>query len=261
MSYSTGSGYNYTQRGDVVLTNRTGTTRYNPSNYKPYVLLKGVDTTITFFIKGDDTSATPLHDKIITAQLIRRNVDNVSLTKNLRIADYEKGVASLTVNASEIQALESGYYKLILTYTDSANQKTALYADQNRRVEFSCEIKDNVIPAYDNSNSAADFTASLNDNIYTSEYITGPAQQNNPNGLNTIAVYATEASGTFTAHATLELSPVETDWFPIALTPTGAFDMNDFTGVEAFIFDGMYMWVRFTHDLSQGTIDKVLYRS
>ena len=46
-----GTGYTYSQRGDVVLATRTGTTRNQPSNYKPFKLLKGVDTVITFFIK------------------------------------------------------------------------------------------------------------------------------------------------------------------------------------------------------------------
>lgn len=147
MSYSTATGYNYTQRGDVVLTTRTGTTRNVPSNYKPYILLKGVDTTITFFVKDENACAIRLHNIQLNAKLIKKGAQSISLNKNLRVVNYEGGIVSLTVNSAEIQSLEPGFYILVLTYTDDSGLVTALYSDQNRRVEFVTEVKNNVLPA------------------------------------------------------------------------------------------------------------------
>lgn len=155
MPYSTATGYSYKQRGDVVLTQRTGTRRNHPSNYKPYVLLKGIDTTITFFIKAEGDCALPLHNININAKIIKKGSNSLSLNKNLRIVNYEGGVASLTVSSGEVQNMDAGYYILVLTYTDENNQVSVLWADQNRRSEFAVEVVNNILPAAEESPTLA----------------------------------------------------------------------------------------------------------
>jgi len=256
-----GTGYNYTQRGDVVLTTRSGTTRNTPINYKPFRVFKGVDTSLTFFIRDSDGKPVQLQNKNILAQLVRRSSTTSVLNKNLRINDYTTGNATLTIRGSEIIGLDTGLYHLILTYTDQSNAKTALYSDLNYRSEYVVEIENNLLPESVSDNVVSDFITSENSSDQISFGVPGTAQKDIPNGLNTMAVYATNATGTVRVQATLESNPQESDWFDVNLTITGAAEFNNFSGIEAFIFDGNFYWLRFVINVSSGTIDKIAYRN
>lgn len=137
-----GTGYTYSQRGDVVLATRTGTTRNQPSNYKPFKLLKGVDTVITFFIKDVNGCPVQLHDKSIKAQIAKHDSHGILISKNLRITDYEHGVATLHITPGDIDHLDLAFYDILLTYTSGDNKVTALHADQNYRYCYVAEIEE-----------------------------------------------------------------------------------------------------------------------
>ena len=141
-----GTGYVYTQRGDVVLGNRSGTTRNQPSSYKPFKLLKGVDTTITFFIRNINGCKVQLHEKNIKAQITKHDSHAVLVSKNLRITDYENGVATLHITPGDIANLDAAFYNILLTYTSSDNKITALHADQNYRYCYVAEVMDDCGP-------------------------------------------------------------------------------------------------------------------
>ena len=141
-----GTGYINTQRGDVVLTTRTGTTRNQPSSYKPFKLLKGVDTTITFFIKELDASPVQLHDKTIKAQITKNKDNTVLVSKNLKIADYDNGVVTLHVAPGDIASFDPAFYNILLTYTNPNNQIHAMHADQNYRYCYTAEVVDDCGP-------------------------------------------------------------------------------------------------------------------
>ena len=141
-----GTGYINTQRGDVVLTTRTGTTRNQPSSYKPFKLLKGVDTTITFFIKELDASPVQLHDKTIKAQITKNKDNNVLVSKNLKIVDYDNGVVTLHIAPGDIASFDPAFYNILLTYTNPNNQIHAMHADQNYRYCYTAEVVDDCGP-------------------------------------------------------------------------------------------------------------------
>ena len=138
-----GTGYTYNQRGDVVLATRTGTTRNQPSNYKPFKLLKGVDTTITFFIRDVNGCPVQLHEKNINAKMTKHDGDSILLNKNLRITDYTNGIATLHLTPGDIHGLDPAFYNILLTYTGADNKVTAMHADQNYRYCYVAEVEDN----------------------------------------------------------------------------------------------------------------------
>lgn len=140
------TGYINTQRGDVVLTTRTGTTRNQPSSYKPFKLLKGVDTTITFFIKELDASPVQLHDKTIKAQITKTKDNTVLVSKNLKIADYDNGVVTLHIAPGDIASFDPAFYNILLTYTNPNNQIHAMHADLNYRYCYTAEVVDDCGP-------------------------------------------------------------------------------------------------------------------
>ena len=139
MAYN-GTGYTYSQRGDVVLATRTGTTRNIPSSYKPFKLLKGVDTVITFFIRDADGCPVPLHEKALKARFTKKDGDSVLFTKNLRITDHDNGVATLHIQPGDISSLDLAFYNILLTYTSDNNTVTAMYADENYRHCYVAEV-------------------------------------------------------------------------------------------------------------------------
>ncbi len=141
-----GTGYINTQRGDVVLTTRTGTTRNQPSSYKPFKLLKGVDTTITFFIKELDASPVQLHDKTIKAQITKSKDNTVLVSKNLKIVDYDNGVVTLHIAPGDIASFDPAFYNILLTYTNPNNQIHAMHADLNYRYCYTAEVVDDCGP-------------------------------------------------------------------------------------------------------------------
>ena len=143
-----GTGYIYNQRGDVVLGNRTGTTRNQPSSYKPFKLLKGVDTTITFFIRDVNGCKVQLHEKSIKAQITKHDSHAVLVQKNLRITDYENGVATLHLTPGDIANLDAAFYNILLTYTSNDNKITALHVDQNYRYCYVAEVVDDCGPMH-----------------------------------------------------------------------------------------------------------------
>ena len=134
------TGYTYSQRGDVVLATRTGTTRNQPSSYKPFKLLKGVDTVITFFIRDVDGCPVKLHEKALKARVTKKDGQSVIFTKNLRITDYDNGVATLHIQPGDIAGLDLAFYNILLTYTSDDNTITAMHADQNYRYCYVAEV-------------------------------------------------------------------------------------------------------------------------
>ena len=139
MAYN-GTGYTYSQRGDVVLATRTGTTRNTPSSYKPFKLLKGVDTVITFFIRDVNGCPVKLHEKALKARVTKKDGDSVLFTKNLRVTDADNGVATLSIQPGDIASLDLAFYNILLTYTSDNNTVTAMYADENYRHCYVAEV-------------------------------------------------------------------------------------------------------------------------
>jgi hypothetical protein len=134
------TGYTYSQRGDVVLATRTGTTRNQPSSYKPFKLMKGVDTVITFFIRDVNGCPVQLHEKALKARVTKKDGESVIFTKNLRITDYENGVATLHIQPGDIAGLDLAFYNILITYTSADNKITALHVDQNYRHCYVAEV-------------------------------------------------------------------------------------------------------------------------
>lgn len=250
-----GTGYSYSQRGDVVLTNRTGTTRNIHTNTDAFIAFKGVETRITFFLKDDRGNPIQLHDKTVVATAVKRNTNTVGFTRSLIVSDYSSGIGELHIKATDIYSLDEGQYSLVLTYTDLNNTSQVIYTNKHNNIDFLLNIKNNIIPDTIDALEVDVFVPTLdtNDNIEISNALAGSAQSDNLSGQNSIAVYTTAATGTLTIEATLETTPSEFDWFtvgtPITLTSAG--------GVSGYAFEGNFLWIRFSRDISSGTLDKV----
>ena len=159
-----GTGYIYSQRGDVVLGKRTGTTRNQPSNYKPFKILKGVDTVITFFIRDVNGCKIQLHDKTIKAVVMKHDGHHVLVQKNLRVQDVKNGVATLHLSPGDIANMGPGFYEILLTWKDELNRVHALHSDANYRYCYVAEVVNDCGPMHMDAQSAySDYVLGLQD--------------------------------------------------------------------------------------------------
>lgn len=262
-----GTAYNYNQRAEMVLPSRRGTTYNQPQNHKPFILYTGIDSDIEFFVSDADRKPVDLEGKTFIAKIIDRYSKAALVTKTLVPLNPDLGGVVMQISASDSSSISAGLYDLVITYTNQDGRKYGLYSDQNARLTYTVEVKNNPEPATSNSSEATEFSSNGSDTdaLYSSFYAS-TAQSYNQDGTNTCAVYLTNYSGTFYAQGTLDLQPTEADWFSIRLDPENSEDswtFDGYTGVIPFTWDGMFQWVRFYHvpdTNNEGTLDKVLYR-
>jgi hypothetical protein len=247
-----GTGFNYTQS--------TKTTRRHPSNFTSFSAIKGLDTTITFFIVDDKNKPVSLSDKQVVATVIKDYDKTKKFTKNLKSISDIDGVASLTITSADTTKMQIGLYEIVLTYKTSHNETTAVHVDLNFRASYILRLVENVIPTEVNASDISLFLATGTGNIAVSGQVAGSSTIGTRSGLNTIAIYTAAATGSVFVEATLASEPGIYDWFEIPLTPTqnAAQFVND-TDVTSFVFEGNYTYVRFKTDLTSGKVDKIQY--
>lgn len=265
MSYQ-GTAYKYNQVSEIVVPKRTGTTYYGPRNHKPLVIYTGLNTDIEFFVKDTNNKPVNIDGKTFVAKVVERETNNVRLTKTLVNYNYDRGLVMLQVNQDDSSSLRFGLYDLVITYTDSESRTYGLHSDENNRISYVLEVKENPLPTLRESSVLDNFVNDGSGKYYTSR-AEGTSQSFNRDGTNTCAVYLTNFTGDFYAQATLDLNPSESDWFTVQLDPESAenkYSFADESGVIPFTWDGMFLWVRFYYEPSSannGTVDKVLYRN
>lgn len=248
------SGFTFPQKGNVI----RGTSRTGRNINAPFRVLKGVDTQIQFSIQEQNGQATKLYNKSINAILVKTKTNDIVFDKKLRIENYDLGIASLVIGSMDTSTKDAGYYDLVLTITDENSNISPVYVNSTFKMDYSVEIIENYIDTAPNLFESTNFV--LNNGIgYSDKYI-GSSQVSNTFGNATVAFYGTNFVGKIGVEATLAISPNESDWFPLDLTlVTPQKEYDGFTGVDAFVFEGKFNWVRFTVETVTGTIDKVLY--
>jgi len=248
------SGFTFPQKGNVVY----GTSRTGKNINRPFRVLKGVDTYIQFSIQEDTGNATSLYNKTITATLVKNNKPNAVFNKNLKIENYERGIASLVIGSMDIITQDAGYYDLVITIRDENSNISPVYINSTFKTDYSVEIIENFVDTTPNLFEITDFT--LSGDIEYSEKNIGTSQVDNTFGNSTVVFYGTDFDGKVGVEASLAINPNDTDWFPLDLTiVTPKKEYNGFSGVDAFVFEGKFNWVRFSKETSSGSIDKILY--
>ena len=263
MNYQS-KAYSYNQRSEIVIPNRRGTTYYGSQNHKPLIAYEGVTNDFEFFVIDNSRKSISLANKSFIATIVNRTTKVAVITKTLVTLDTDTGSVLMRLTESDLGKLSPALYDVTITYTDSEALVFGLYSDQNARLTYVLEVK---------ANPASSITPSLIDDSFTgdrdkSNRFASTAQTQNSDGTNTVVAYFTNFTGMFYAQGSLEQDPTSgTDWFQIQLNPGDAEDhwqLTNYSGLEVFTFDGMFMWVRFTYISdagNQGTLDKVLYRS
>lgn len=250
------SGYSFPQKGNHVLgTNRTG--KIINQFFK---FLKGVDIEIEFSIKDENGQAVKLFSKLVTAILVKSVEGDELLIKPLMISDPENGLATLFIKSNEIINLDEGYYELVLIINNENDNIVPVYKKSSLNTNYTIEILENYISTVPNIITADNFVDINGNGILYSEEFKASGQTQTSYGNMTVSISATNFTGNFGIEASLAIEPTGHDWFPISITNVSN-NQNyvDFTGTDAFTFEGMFQWVRFNYKLDNGIIDNIQY--
>lgn len=248
------SGFIYPQTATVL----TGTTRFGKDAYKPFRILKGVDTSVQFFIKDQNGKSVKLRNKTFFANIIKSSDKDILISKPMQVVDTEAGITQLVLTVSDTLLLQVGYYDLVIQIREDSGEVIPLYNNSTYQQKYTIELLDNYIDVSPNVVIADNF--SLHNNFYYSDKFAGTAQNPSTFGVSTIAVYGINFVGKVGVEATLESNPIGSSWFPIDLDRVkGKVEYNNFTGIEPYVFEGKFYWIRFVLQKTSGSIDKILY--
>ena len=267
------TGYNISQTGDLYTLQSSsvsaGTLPYNstrgttvnaPLNYRKQMAFKGLDNEFFFFIKNQDRKPIMLNGLTINASVVNRENSTTIVRKSCQILDEEIGHCKLVITSGELSSADSGLYDLILTYTNNQGLVLPLYTDMNMRPNFALEVSDQAHTIPLTSETADAWLAQSG--YYYSGKLYGPSYYKKPNGLITIAVYATGYTGKFYVQGATSDYPDETDWFDVELGVATAFHQYiSFTGVDPFSWKSNLKYIRIKWEATgTGTVDKVVTR-
>jgi len=255
------TAYKYNQRQEILLPTRRGTTYHSVQNYNNLIAYTGVITDFEFFVTDTSRKPVSIENKTFTAKIVNRTTKSIVVTKTLSPINYDQGSLIMRLRESDVAKLSPALYDVSITYTDTNSATIGLYSDQNARLTYVLEVKQNPADELKASNEVTNFDAGV-----SSEF-PSTGQTYNSDGTNTAAVYVTNFTGKLYVEGSLATQPTARDWFSIDLDPEDTTDHYTFTstsGVVPFTWDGMFMWIRFRYDVdvsNVGTLDKILYRA
>jgi hypothetical protein len=146
MAYST-SVFVYTQRQIVVLLFGNSVRKYMPVYAKPLTLHKGVDNRIQFQFLDQEQKPVNITGKSITCRILNYNGTEVLIRKALDINLGLTGIASLNLNASDIEDVDAqkAYYSLEIPVGEF---DYPVFVDQNAGARGDMNIVNSVLPSF-----------------------------------------------------------------------------------------------------------------
>lgn len=250
------SGYVYSQKGNFI----TGTNRTRNNIEQYFSALKGVDVEINFFIQDDKGHSIDLTNKTVNAIIIKSNNENKNplLYKRLSIMDYNNGSVKLIIKDFDTINVDPGYYDLILTIRDDNDNLFPVNKNLNFSSTYTLEILDNYISTAPSTVKIDDIFEEVDGTFYSNK-TKSTAQTLTTNGISTFSVNLTDFTGDIGIEGTLAVDPADNDWFKIEIDNKETITYDDFTGIDSYVIDGLFQWVRFYYTFQSGTIDKFNY--
>ncbi len=255
--YST-SVYYYIPRQIVVLLTGNSPRKYMPQYAKPLTLNKGVDNRIQFQFLNQEQKPVDITGKSITCRVINNDGTTVLINKALDLDYALTGIASLNLNAAEIENInpQKAYYSLEIPVGEF---DYPVFVDQNAGARGDMNIVNSVLPS---------FVPSANISIPTGQPFPNLDINNNPlpNG-NTYysSVINTEDNPILTIQTTyfefngdvtiLGSTQPDTEWYPIT-THTYA-NTSDTYG---YTIRGYHPFVKMQFMSNAGAVTNILAR-
>ena len=137
----------YTQRQTVVLLIGNSPRKYMPVYAKPLTLNKGVDNKIQFQFLNQEQKPVDITGKSITCRILNYNGTQVLLRKALNLDFALTGIASLNLNAADIEDIDAqnAYYSLEIPVGEF---DYPVFVDANAGARGDMNIVNSVLPSF-----------------------------------------------------------------------------------------------------------------
>lgn len=255
-------------------------------------LHRGTDNHIEFRVFDLDRKPVNTRHLQTVAHLVNPQNGETVLRKLIRTTN-NTGRLQMSVTEGDLVRIPPGYYNLtvqgeqeLIPDTQGELYRTPFYTDVSHNTVLSVEVLPSADPG---PQPSATITADdwrlvqvgngsgLDTDEYRTSAIAGSRVRNHINALHTMAVFATDFTGSLQVLATLDLQPPEDlrRWFPVDLTTgTNVIEFSDYTGSISFTFTANFTWLTFVKrpdwfpedsafqsvDPNTGTIDKIILR-
>ncbi len=137
----------YTQRQTVVLLIGNSPRKYMPVYAKPLTLNKGVDNKIQFQFLNQEQKPVDITGKSITCRILNYNGTQVLIRKALDLDFALTGIASLNLNAADIEDIDAqrAYYSLEIPVGEF---DYPVFVDANAGARGDMNIVNSVLPSF-----------------------------------------------------------------------------------------------------------------
>lgn len=253
--YST-SVFIYTQRQIVVLLSGNSPRKYMPVYAKPLTLNKGVDNKIQFQFLNQEQKPVDITGKSITCRILNNEGSAILLSKALDLDLPLTGIASLNLNAADIEDIvaQKAFYTLEIPVGEF---EYPVFVDQNAGARGDMNIVDSILPAFVPSANITIPTGQPFPNISNNQssnttYVTSVINtQDNP--ILSIQAHYTE----FYGNVVIEGSTiVDGDWYVIDEET----DLANITETRGYVVKGYHPFVRMSFTSNAGAVTNILAR-
>lgn len=252
-----------------LLANLAGFPVENTIVYQRTVkLYKGIDNTLEFDIKNPDQKRIDLTGLTLTLTIMDAEGRQV-LQKNLTLLDQTslKGLASVTILASELMNLNNQFFTYSVYSETEAGTQTMLYGDTRFGAKGSIELVGDAMPAPQPDRVTTTFNPMSDVDgtvVWTSQALAAQTYAAVPSTVTNVGLYCANLTGNIEVQVSLDPSITNStlwstlDSFTVAPTQT----------IVDKTYTGMYNWFRIvytngstTYAPVAGTIDKFIVRS
>ncbi len=247
----------YTQRQVVVLLSGNSVRKYMPQYAKPLTLHRGVDNKIQFQFLNQEQKPVDITGKTITCRVLNYTGTQVLLTKALDLDFALTGIASLRLNAADIEDIDAqkAYYSLEIPVGEF---DYPVFVDQNAGARGDMNIVNSVLPSFVPSQSVSIPSGQAFPNISNSSgntnlvYHTSVINtQDNP--ILTIQNRYEEYYGNITIQGS---TIVDGDWYII----TEDTEMANVTETKGYTVHGYHPFIRVEFSSNTGAVTNILAR-
>jgi len=255
----------YLLNNRIVLTaNLAGeVTRYRSVYQRNVNVYRNIDNVLQFEVKNADEKAVSILNTYTPKFKMWDENSTLVVEKDGTVIETTtpSKVGQFTVNVSEndLLNLKSQYLRYsIYLYNTSTTENVLTYPNTHFASQGTVFLDTKEFPGPKDSHSVVTFVQAQNDPaIWNSSTVNAEPTINGNSALHTVAYYTTDAEGTLTVQGTLDNQVgAGTNWTDINVTNLVAADTLQYVN-----FNGVFSHLRFSHEITAGTIDKILVRN
>jgi len=254
MSYAT-QVFTYIQSQIVIIDTGYSSRIYMPQYSKPLSLHKGVDNSLRFQFLNSEQKPVNITGKSITCRIINGDGTKVLIKKALTLQLPVTGIATLDLNAAEIENIsaQKAYYSLEIP---SGQFDFPVFIDQNAGARGDLNIVNSILPSFVPSEivtipSGQDFPNTYPNTTSNYTYYTSVVStQDNP--ILTVQAQYNEYEG----NVVIQGSTIpDGEWYIITTE-----EYSNISETKGYTITGFHPFVRLQFNSDQGEVGNILAR-